>query len=305
MLPRSCFAFLLAAGQVSAEEHPPEALSHPGGPRCYYDALANGCPSSISADGHKFLCTCDYDDNNWFHVLGHYLNIFKSGENERGMLAQTLQARPEAGGGVSLDVGLPQRLECSAEHAKLWPASNHIFDTDELYRFLGSIIYPDVRQKLQQVCVPGKMALQLICQHALLHGMKNFEGAKAYALAAHQSWQMVSKCVDKQTPFPFPKLGEFLQAWSGEGLPDQAAMAWYPDPNRMRGKRPEESDQHWWQCTPLKDPQCFPSGSGNLYTSCSTCCDPGKGPMGDASCFVGEWTFARCCRTPNDSGRFY
>eukprot|EP00931_Biecheleriopsis_adriatica_P051493 TRINITY_DN29871_c0_g1_i2.p1 TRINITY_DN29871_c0_g1~~TRINITY_DN29871_c0_g1_i2.p1 ORF type:complete len:309 (-),score=31.90 TRINITY_DN29871_c0_g1_i2:183-1109(-) len=287
-----------------AEEHPPEALNHPGGPRCYYDALADGCPSSISADGLKFLCTCDYTDNKWFYVLGHYLNIFRSGEMERNVMAQTLKARPEAGG-VSLDLGLRERVQCSTEHAKLWPGTNNLFDTNELYTFLGSIIYPQVRHKLMQVCVPGSMALQLICQHALLHGLKDFEAAKAYALQAHQLWQMVNKCVERQTPFPFPGLGEFLTSWTSEGLPESSAIAWYPDPNLMRGKRPEESEQHYWPCAPLKDPQCFPSGADNLFTSCSECCDPGKGPLGDANCWVGEWTFARCCRTPNDGGRFY
>lgn len=291
---------------VVAEEHPPEALNHPGGPRCYYDALAQGCPSSISIDGYKFLCTCDYGDNYWFHVLGNFLKIFKSGENDRNMLAEVLKARPEAHGGVSLDVGLPDRLQCSAEYADVYPGTNNQLDTDELYRFLGSILFPDVRQKLQEVCVPGRIALQLICQHALLHGMKDYQAAKAYAVKANQLWSMVSKCVEHQTPFPFPGLGEFLQAWnSGDGLPDTSLMAWYPDSNKMRGKRPEESEAHFWPCVPLKDPQCFPSGSNNIYTSCSQCCDPAAGPTGDSNCFVGEWSFDRCCRSPNDSGRFY
>lgn len=293
---------------AAEEEHPPEALRHPGGPRCYYDALALGCPTSISSDGHKFLCTCDYRDNNWFHVLGHFNSIFSVGEGERSSMATRLKARPEAGGTLSLDVGLPERLQCGAQLAVVYPATKAVVDIPELYSLLGSFIWPEVRQTLMNICVPGRIALQLICQHALLHGLKDFEGAKAYADKAWELWEMVDKCVDHQTPWPFPGLGGFLQHWraAGEGLPEVSTMAWYPDPALMRAKYPEESEQHYWPCVPLQDPVCFPAGSDSDYTSCSSCCDPGAGPHGNGACFVGEWTFARCCRTPPESGgRFF
>lgn len=295
--------YLFALGEE--DDHPPEALNHPGGPRCYYDALAEGCPSSISTDGYQWLCSCEYRDNTWFHVLGNFLTIFRAGEAERSKMSEMFNARPEAGGVLSLDVGLPERLQCSAELAAVYPGTNNLVDTSELYRFLGNLFWGQVRQKLIDVCVPGRIALQLICQHALLHGLKDMRGAKAYADKAAELWTMVEKCVERDSPWPFPGLSEHLQHWKGTELPDASQMAWYPEPRRMRAKRPEESDAHYWSCVPIQDPQCFPVGSDNDYTSCSHCCDPGQGPTGDANCFVGEWTFARCCRTPNDSGRFY
>jgi len=294
----------LACQRALSEDDSQEALNHPGGPRCYYDALATGCPSSISQDGHKFLCTCDYSDNTWFHVLGSFLEIFRTGEAERHALSQKLKARPEAGG-LSLDVGLPERLQCGVEWASVYPGTNNLLDTAELYQMLGGIIWPQVRQKLLDVCVPVRLALQLICQHALLHGLKDLKGSKAYALKAQELWTMVDKCVDNQSPWPFPGLTQHLQHWSSAELPDDSLIAWYPDPNLMRGKRPEESEAHYWPCVPLQDPLCFPTASPSDYQSCSVCCDPGHGPTGKADCFDAQFTFARCCRTPDNIGRFY
>lgn len=250
------------------------------------------------------MCTCDYRDNNWFHVLEHYLTIFRGREGIRNSLAEHLKARTEPGGVVSLDVGLPERLKCSKEHAAVYPGTNSLADIPELYSLLGSILWPQVRQTLMNICVPVRIALQLICQHAMLH-VKDMEAAKAYALKAWTLYELVDKCVDDQTPFPFPGVGPFLKRWIGKELPDVSERGWYPEPDALRAKWPHESEQHYWPCVPLKDPLCFPNGNEYEIQSCSTCCDPGKGPTGDASCFVGPWTFNRCCNTPNDQGKFY
>merc|ERR1711865_99941 len=86
---------------------------------------------------------------------------------------------------------------------------------------------------------------------------------------------------------------------------DVAKLAWWPDVALMRGKLPHDSDSHYWPCVEMADPSCFPGGADNAFTSCAQCCDPGVGPTGNAACFVGDWTFDRCCKTPGGSGRFY
>ncbi|CAE8677724.1 unnamed protein product, partial [Polarella glacialis] len=139
--------------------------------------------------------------------------------------------------------------------------------------------------------------------------------ASAYASQLLQIWPMIDGCVEGHTPWSFPGLAGYLKTWKeapqlpaeGTALSAEAAasLSWWPTPGTLRGKRPEESEAHYWPCAPLRDRSCFPSGSGNVYASCETCCDPGKGPTGDPACFVGEYTFARCCQTPGGSGRFY
>lgn len=170
---------------------------------------------------------------------------------------------------------------------------------------LGSFIYPDVRQKLTEICLPGRIALQLICLHVFVHGIKDFHAAKAYALKMRELLTMVDTCLDDQTPWSFPGLKKFLRPWQKEELPHASKMAWYPDPGQMRAKTPAESQNHFFPCVPLKDPECFPAGSNAEYTSCTTCCDPGHGPFGNVNCFDGVYTFTRCCQTPPGSDRFY
>jgi len=285
------------------------ALNHPGGPRCFYDALAFGCPTSITSDGKRLLCSCDYFDNSWLSVLSKFIEAFRTDESQRTTLATRFNAIPEAEGIISLDVGLPLRLQCGAPLAGIYPGSNFEIDVDEIYRLLGSFIYPEVRQKLTELCLPGRIALQLICQHVFIHGMKDYAAAKSYVAKMTELLVMVGSCVDDQTPWPFPGLKKFLRPWQKvlekEEFPDASKMAWYPDPRKMRAKTSEESSSNYFPCVPLKDPGCFPSGERSEYTSCETCCDPAAGPQGNANCWGGGFTFARCCNTPDGGDRYY
>eukprot|EP00929_Paragymnodinium_shiwhaense_P081837 TRINITY_DN42917_c0_g1_i1.p1 TRINITY_DN42917_c0_g1~~TRINITY_DN42917_c0_g1_i1.p1 ORF type:complete len:552 (+),score=108.58 TRINITY_DN42917_c0_g1_i1:69-1724(+) len=283
--------------------------------RCYYDAMGDGCPHSLGYDSKLIMCSCGYDDNTWFSVLGSFLWAFKQDASQRQGIAAKFGARLEGEGVISMDVGYTERLQCSEQLAQVWPGTNLQLDTEELMRLAQNLFYPQVRQKLQDLCVPGRVALQLLCLHAHLHGPRDYRTTGAYAQAIASVYPMIEGCVQEKTAFPFPGLGEYVKTLvnaevSRAGGPSLTAeeaynLAWWPGKSKLRGKRPEESEAHYWPCVPLQDKTCFPPGTPNLHMSCAHCCDPGRGPTGDAACFVGEFTFNRCCRTPGGAGRFY
>lgn len=306
-MKEQCMQTCLELPQVAEVDEEPEdpALNHPGGPRCYYDALAHGCPSSISIDGRALLCSCLYEDNSWFHVWTKFVAAFATRSIDRSTLAQFFDARIESDGIVTLEVGLRERLQCGAVVSNAYPGTNSEVHTEELYRMLGSFIYPEVRNKFFEICLPGRLALQLICQHVFIHGMKDLNAAKLYAVKANEVFSMVDSCVEDQTPWTFPGMKNFLRAWQKDDLPPRSKLAWYPDPSFMRAKTPAEAaERNYAPCLPI-DPHCFPSGSQSDFSSCETCCNPHFGPQGNAQCFGGQFTFARCCRTPGNSGRFW
>ena len=49
-------------------------------------------------------------------------------------------------------------------------------------------------------------------------------------------------------------------------------------------------------CIPLPDRSCWPTTAVWQADSCSLCCDPNKGPFGDASCWRNGRTYERCCQ---------
>eukprot|EP00929_Paragymnodinium_shiwhaense_P059581 TRINITY_DN29835_c0_g1_i2.p2 TRINITY_DN29835_c0_g1~~TRINITY_DN29835_c0_g1_i2.p2 ORF type:complete len:204 (-),score=28.52 TRINITY_DN29835_c0_g1_i2:652-1263(-) len=79
----------------------PDCEKHPGGCRCYYDALADGCPGSIGRDGSLALCTCDYRDNTWLNVLTNFLWAFRQEPEQRHLLASKFDVRLEPSGLLS------------------------------------------------------------------------------------------------------------------------------------------------------------------------------------------------------------
>jgi len=293
--------------KTEEDEH---CKNHPGGCRCYYDALAENCPSSLGHDSQIAMCSCDYSDNTWLSVLSNFIWAFSTSPEQRPMLAQEFSMRLEAGGLLSMDVGYKERVQCGAPLAQVYPGTNFQLDIEELHSFARNLFWPEVRQKLTDVCVPGRVALQLLCLHAEL-GRKNVQAAVLYASELFKLHELIERCHENGTPWPFPGLATYVRSWKTAEIPedgsafDVSKLSWWPDVRKMRGKLPEESDQHYFPCVPLKDKACFPVGTASLHMSCEHCCDPGRGPMGEAACFVGEFTFNRCCRTPGNQGRFY
>ncbi|CAE8603764.1 unnamed protein product, partial [Polarella glacialis] len=117
-----------------------DCSDHPGGCRCYYDALADGCASAIPQGGQIALCSCDYRDNNWLRVHTAFLRFFKGGLADRaGLLAATVQ---DKGNGLySVDVGHKDRLECSASHTRSWPGTGAVLDFDEIGKMVNAIFF--------------------------------------------------------------------------------------------------------------------------------------------------------------------
>eukprot|EP00928_Gymnodinium_smaydae_P071120 TRINITY_DN54795_c0_g1_i1.p1 TRINITY_DN54795_c0_g1~~TRINITY_DN54795_c0_g1_i1.p1 ORF type:complete len:405 (-),score=42.27 TRINITY_DN54795_c0_g1_i1:93-1256(-) len=262
--------------------------NHPGGARCFYDALAMGCPTAITSDHHQYLCGCDYADNSFMHALAKFMKFFQAGRLERHKIVQMFDPQPAGGGVVSIDAGFPFRLQCGAPLANAYPGTNLEVSSDEVYRFLGSFLYPEVRQKLVDICIPGRIGLQLICQHVLIHYSKDYEGARAYAKKAEELFSFIDGCVLEQTPWPFKGLKSYLRRWKGSELPSLSKMAWYPDPQLLRANTNNP-------CVPIQS-DCFPPGAPSLQTSCADCCDLRHGPRGNSACFDAAFTFERCCQ---------
>jgi len=321
MIRGRAWAWLAFAAQMDlrhahAEEGGVDCESHPGGCRCYYDALADGCPQSIGQDGQVAMCSCEYNDNTWLHVLTHFLSAFRASEQERATMASQLSVRLESGGLLSMEVGYsqdgrPKRVGCGEPLANVHPGTNFEADPEEVDKFARNLFWPQVREKLNELCLPGRVALGLLCLHAEI-GRRNARAVRGYAAQLVKMAPKVVGCADRSTPWPFPGLTSYLQVLKNLDLPDGSLdyvrgkeISWWPDPGKMRGKRPDESDSHYWPCVPLQDRECFPTGIPFLQQSCEHCCDPGQGPRGDESCFDSVFTFKRCCRTPNDQGFFY
>lgn len=278
----------------------------PSAVACHYDPLMVGCPQSLGVDARRMLCSCEYQSNDWFHVMTRFVRAFRTGPEERAAAAQGWDVKLSNGinGALSLDVGLSTRITCGAEVVDGYPGTTTAVDAMHLYELAGNFIYPQVRNALNELCLPGRLALQTICLHAELF-RQNIPGAKAYADKMEVIYSMVKDCVHTDSPWPFPGLESYLLMWSRfEAGQASQALHWWPGAS-MRSRLPTESSEHYWPCAELQDPACFPPGSDNLHTSCANCCDPGKGPQGDPDCFIAEWSFSRCCRTPGRSGRFY
>jgi len=303
----------LVAGVLGQDMDDEICRDRPGGCPCFYDALRMGCPSSLGHDSKMMLCGCTYDDNTWLNVLTKFRSAFKTAPQDRHMLTSYLDVRMEPDGTMSLDAGYTQRLQCGAPLTQVYPGSKMELDIQQLYQLAGNILYPEVHNEMNRLCVPGRLALGLLCLHAEL-GRGDGQAAKLYAKQMKRLWEIVGDCAESRTPFPFPGLGEYLTMWKKSEVPNDRplskeeglALSWFPEASGKSFPEPDpQNANHYWPCAPLKDPQCFPAGEGNLYVSCAHCCDPAKGPTGDPACFDGFFTFARCCRTPGDSGRFY
>ena len=266
---------------------------------------------SLGHDGSLAMCSCDYADNTWLNVLSNFIWAFQ--QSDPYSLSTRFKLEMEENGILSLDVGYTTRIQCGAPVAAVYPGTLFAIDVEELHKFARNLFWPQVRQKLNEVCVPGRVALQLLCLHAEL-ARRNSHGAEAYAYQLRQLYPLIQGCVQGTTPWPLPGLDSYLEKWVDPQLPPHRValnpeqvqrLSWNPDKRLMRGKLPHESDGHYFPCVPLMDPACFPPGTPNLHMSCEHCCDPGRGPQGEAACFVGEWSFTRCCRTPNNQGRFW
>lgn len=317
----------LKAGNVKVEPNgkvPVEAASseetvgeidcsgHPGGCRCYYDALADGCASAVPQGGILALCGCDYRDNSWLRVFTGFYRFFGSSFLERSGIVGTIVE--EKGQGVlSMEVGLKDKLECSHQHAAVWPGTVAMLDFDEVGKMVNSIFFGQVQQVLMDICAPGRLLLGVLCLHALLH-KGDALAASAYAQAMIGILERIDSCIEGNTPYPkLIGLYRYLQSWNQVQIPGtenpQAVslttiqrLSWWPE--GLRAKEPGQPGMNLWPCVPMRDILCWAPGSEYNYESCDYCCDPAHGPQGAAMCFDAQFSFERCCRTPDDRGFF-
>merc|ERR1712048_1000542 len=120
-----------------------------------------------------------------------------------------------------MDVGYTERLQCGAAVVEGYPGTDMMVSAMQLYRLAGNFIYPSVQNSLNSLCLPGRMALQLLFLHAELLG-RNVEVARAYATQLRKVFPLAESCLEQLTPWPFPGLREYLQVWKHVKLPEDA-----------------------------------------------------------------------------------
>lgn len=258
------------------------------------------------------LCSCDYRDNTWLRVFTGFLRFFSAGPEERTVLiGATVQ---EKGSDVfSVDVGSKERLECSEQHATVWPGTLAVLDFDEVGKMVNNIMWPQVQQALMDTCATGRLLMGVVCLHVVLH-KGDAVAASHYAESMAGVLERIVGCVESNTPFPkLTGLYEYLRSWQQAQVPGSEnpraissatarRLAWWP--KDLRAKEPGHAGVNLWPCAPMRDWLCFAPGAQYQHESCEYCCDPAHGSQGAAVCFDAQWTFARCCTTPSDRGYF-
>lgn len=300
------FGFL-ALGEEACE-------SHPGGCRCYYDAMADGCPGAIPQGGMLALCSCDYRSNSWLRVFTHFLRFFEASDYvSRESMVKASVFRHD-NGVLSAEVGHKERLQCSPGHTTAWPGTLSKLDFHEIGKMANSIFFPQVQQTLMDLCAPGRFLMGVLCLHASLH-FGDAVTASAYAESMLELYERIGSCLEGNTPFPkqLDQLYPYLKGWRQAQFPsneDPSAisaatvqrLAWWP--KDLHAKEPGAPGMNLWPCVPMKDPHCFPPGAEYQQQSCEFCCDPVHGSQGAPGCFDAIWTFGRCCQTPGDRGYY-
>lgn len=297
----------------NADSEEADCDGHPGGCRCYYDALANGCPSAIPQGGIMALCSCEYRDNTWLRVLTSFLRFFGSRSPEERVALISATVTDRGGGVLFVDVGTKDKLECSEMHTGAWPGTLAQLDFDEIGKMANSIFFPQVQQTLMDICAPGRLLMGVLCLHAVLH-KGDAVVASAYAEGMLGVLERIDSCIESNTPFPkLTGLYPYLKSWRQAQIPGAEnpravsystaqKLAWWP--TDMSAKEPGAPGMNLWPCTPMRDALCFPPGAEYKHESCEYCCDPAHGSHGASICFDAQWSFARCCQTPGDRGYY-
>eukprot|EP00933_Yihiella_yeosuensis_P037232 TRINITY_DN31108_c0_g1_i1.p1 TRINITY_DN31108_c0_g1~~TRINITY_DN31108_c0_g1_i1.p1 ORF type:complete len:345 (+),score=47.34 TRINITY_DN31108_c0_g1_i1:47-1036(+) len=307
-------ALALSLYRVAGDEEAKDCNNHPGGCRCYYDALADGCPSALPQGGMLALCSCDYRGNDMLRVFTSFYRFFGAASSWEDRLALVSAMVHDEGHGIySLDAGHKDRLKCSESHAGAWPGTELMLDFNEVGKMANSIFFPQVQQTLMDICAPGRLLMGVQCLHVMLH-KGDALAASRYAEAMTSLMDRIDSCIEGNTPWPkLHELHTYLFGWRSAQIPgsedprqiSQATvrrLSWWP--LDLTPKVPGQPGMNLWPCVPMRDWLCFPPGAAYSHESCEYCCDPVHGPKGAPECFDSQFSFERCCQTPGDRGYY-
>ncbi|CAE8581780.1 unnamed protein product [Polarella glacialis] len=187
-------------------------------------------------------------------------------------------------------------------------------------RFIAAALKnPDGRTLFREICLPGQLALDLICSQFIAFLSPLSEGSVLMASRRVRRLRlltpMLGGCLeDSPWPLRIADLEEFADRWADvekqtesgrivvqrnreleEGLSLPSSLVFQ---GRARLPSRELLPKSLRRCLPLQRQACWPRRAGSLSESCTKCCDP-RYPRGQSSCFAKPWTFEACCTPDN------
>mmetsp|Transcript_2641 Transcript_2641/g.10220 ORF Transcript_2641/g.10220 Transcript_2641/m.10220 type:complete len:623 (+) Transcript_2641:214-2082(+) len=249
--------------------------------------------ASVGAD--RFMCHCIYTSNKWIQLI---TDLVKATGGQS--FAAAVSSPQDAGSHTKLLKLLTDR-KCDPK-AGAFADTDLEFDTQRLDMLGGSAkLDGGAKIELMEFCVPGQVLLSMLCTHKFVLAA-DMGPALRWVYAMQNLLSFVEHCMDSDAPFPLlvADLNAWVVRWTKQPLPQVTpqtalqALAATAFPGKIALRK--EIDSPLTHCLPLKDPSCFPLGNDNLFEACHACCDPElPGDAGDPNCWVGPYTFQRCC----------
>eukprot|EP00928_Gymnodinium_smaydae_P035812 TRINITY_DN25136_c0_g1_i1.p1 TRINITY_DN25136_c0_g1~~TRINITY_DN25136_c0_g1_i1.p1 ORF type:complete len:552 (-),score=147.99 TRINITY_DN25136_c0_g1_i1:182-1837(-) len=236
---------------------------------------------------NDFMCQCEFKDNNWVHQFAAILRHVQE--------LPTILQHPEHPASQWIAA---QRCD---EDASVFPNTDTLLDIQDVLHVRRAAVMPASggRLEVHHFCFPGQTAMAMICAQQYLV-KRSLRGVLKWIEKMAEILSIVKDCMDAESPLPlrFRDFEAYLQRFQGS-IPTQENpafvqhLAWTAN---AALKTYVEATEPLHECLPLKDPECFPRHTVNLFESCSECCHPSKGPNGNPECWVGPYTYQRCCR---------
>lgn len=234
-----------------------------------------------------YMCQCEFKDNNWVHQMTALLQNVKD-------LPAALQQENTS----------PQARWIAAqachEDATVFPNTELIADAQDLVKLQRAALFPSSggRLEIHHLCLPGQVAMSMVCAQQYVM-KRNLRSVLKWVRLMADVLSFVHKCMDTDSPLPFraSEFEQYLGVFQGAvPTPESPSfvlrLAW---PYDARPKGYTEAEEPLLECLPLKDAACFPRHTGNMFESCSECCHPRHGPHGHVECWIGEYSYERCC----------
>ncbi|CAL1140833.1 unnamed protein product [Cladocopium goreaui] len=153
-----------------------------------------------------------------------------------------------------------------------------------------------------ELCVPGMIATNLLCalHFTFTFQEPNFFLAGRHARRLQQLLPWVQSCwAAPWAALHLEDLENFAERWAQRtALKPVTSLLFQGVSHPIPAASLSPALRRCW---PVRSSGCWPKLSRVDKASCSMCCDP-RFTRGDPTCFLGEWTFERCCQSEDPAG---
>ena len=259
------------------------------------------------------VCKCDWDDNFWLYVAADLELLFAGpteyffSKDDHGNHSRKHQNAWKLLQQLTLADGLcrvdPSRTAPLEGRRPLFnPGWVQMDESETPWTLVPDMFFVEL-------CVPGMIVADLLCT---LHFAFAFQDPQLLRAARHaRRLRFLLPWVQHCWTWPWATLNlkdleEFAERWAKLS---ESTLPWLETKVMLeellfRGvAQPApvtEMPAMLRRCWPPSN-GCWPRKSGMVTASCTMCCDP-MFTRGDPTCFIGEWTFERCCRSDDPSG---